>query len=69
MATRRNDVNRLGTRNVRGINETAKREEVVDVLRKGKSELLDLTETKFKGNGKVLWCKWYHCWCSGDEES
>ena len=33
-----------------------KREEVMDVFRKGKSELLALTETKLKGNGEVSWC-------------
>ena len=36
--------------NVRGINGTAKREEVVDVFREGKFDLLALTETKWKGN-------------------
>ena len=54
--TLRNDVNRLDTWNLRGINETAKREEVVDVFRKGKLELLALTEKKLKGNGEVSWC-------------
>ena len=39
-----------------GINGTAKREEVVDVLREGKFELLALTKTKLKGNGEVSWC-------------
>ena len=29
---------------------------MVDVFRKGKSELLALTETKLKGNGEVSWC-------------
>ena len=43
----------LGTWNVRGINEVAQREEVVDVFREGKFELLSLTETKLKGNGEV----------------
>ena len=39
------------------------REEVVDVFRKGKFELLALTETKLKGNGEVSWCKvaWWQC--------
>ena len=46
-------VNHLGAWNVRGINGTAKREEVVDVFREGKFELLALTETKLKGNGEV----------------
>ena len=42
-------VNWLGT-----WNEIVKREEVVDVFRKGKFELLSLTETKLKRNGKVF---------------
>ena len=29
---------------------------MVDVFRKGKFELLALTETKLKGNGEVSWC-------------
>ena len=37
-------------------NGTAKREEVVDVFRKGKFELLALIEAKLKGNGEVSWC-------------
>ena len=49
-------VNRLGACNLRGINGTAKRKEVVDVFRKGKFELLALSETKLKGNGEVSWC-------------
>ena len=40
----------------KGENGIAKREEVVDVLRKGKFELLALTETKLKGNGEVSLC-------------
>ena len=28
----------------------------MDVFRKGKFELLALTETKLKGNGEVSWC-------------
>ena len=51
--TRRNYVNRLGTWNVRGLNGTVKREEVVDNFREGKFELLASMETKFKGNGEV----------------
>ena len=39
------------TWNVRGKDGIVKREEVVDVFRKGKFELLALTETKLKGNG------------------
>ena len=41
---------------MRGINGTAKREEGVDVFRGGEFELLALTKTKLKGNGKVSWC-------------
>ena len=37
-------------------NRVAKREEVVDVFRKGKLEFLALTETKLKRNGKVSRC-------------
>ena len=33
-----------------------KREEVVDVFKEGKFELLDLTETKLKRKGEVSWC-------------
>ena len=35
---------------------TTKREEMVDVFRKGKFKFLALTETKLKGNTEVLWC-------------
>ena len=52
---RRNFVNGLGTWNVRGINETTKREEMVDILKTGKFDLLALTETKLKGIGEVSW--------------
>ena len=51
--TRRNYANRLGTWNERGINGTAKREKMVDVFKKGKFELLALTEMKLKGNGEI----------------
>ena len=54
--TREIYVNPLGTRNVRGINGTGKREEVIFVFRKRKFELLILTKTKLKGNGEVSWC-------------
>ena len=37
------------------MNETVKREEVVNVFREGKFDFLALTETKLKGNGEV-WC-------------
>ena len=53
--TRRNYVNRLGTWNVKGINDTTKREEVVDIFKKGKFKLLALTEMKLKGNGEASW--------------
>ena len=57
---------------IRGINGTAKREEVVDIFREGKFELLPLMETKLKGNGDISWCgvsKWHHCRCSVDGKS
>ena len=44
-----NYVNRLGTWNVKGINDTAKWEEVVDIFKKGRFKLLALMETKLKG--------------------
>ena len=53
--TRRNYVIRLGTWNVRGINDTKKREKVLDIFKKGKFELLALTETKLKGKGGASW--------------
>ena len=53
--TRRKYVNRLGTWNVRRINDTTKRKEVVDIFKKGKFELLALTETKLKWKGDVSW--------------
>ena len=34
---------------VRGINDTTKREEVVDIFKNGKFDLLALMETKLKG--------------------
>ena len=56
--TRRNYPNHLGTWNVRGIkNYTTKREDVVDIFKRGKFELLALTEKKLKGKGEVSWCK------------
>ena len=42
-----------GTWNVRGMNGTTKREEVGDVLKEGKLELLPLKETGLKGKGDV----------------
>ena len=55
--TRRSFVNRLITWNVTGINDTRKREEVVNIFKKGKSKLPAVTETKLKGKGKgeVSW--------------
>ena len=38
-----------------GINDTMKREEVVDIFKKGKFNLLISTEMKLKGEGKVSW--------------
>ena len=52
----KNYVNRLDPWNVRGINGTEKWEEVVNVFREGKFELLPLTEMKLKGNGELSWC-------------
>ena len=40
---------------VREINETVKRVEVVIVFRKGKFVLPALNETKLKGNGEISW--------------
>ena len=39
-------MSRLGTWNVRGINGEEKRREVMDVFRKGRFDLLALTETR-----------------------
>ena len=36
---------------MRGINDTTKREQVVDIFKKGKFDLLSLMETKLKGEG------------------
>ena len=52
--TRRNYFNRLGTWNIRGINDTIKREEVVDIFKKGKFELLALTEKKIERGGRGI---------------
>ena len=46
-------VNCLGTWNVKGINDTTKREDVVNIFKEGKFELLALTETKLKWKGEV----------------
>ena len=40
---------------MRGINDTPKREEVVDIFIKGKFEFFALTEMKLKGKGEVSW--------------
>ena len=40
---------------MKGINDTTKREEVVDIFKRGKFELLALTKTKLKGEGEVSW--------------
>ena len=53
--TQRNYANRLGTWNVRGINDRKKREEVVDIFKKENFELLALTKTKLKRKGEVSW--------------
>ena len=50
-----NYVNHLVIWNVRGINNTTKRQEVEDIFKKEKFELLVLTEMKLKGKGKVSW--------------
>ena len=41
--------------NVRGINDTTEKEEVVDIFKERKFELLTLTETKLKGKEEVSW--------------
>src|SRR5678815_1041459 len=65
---RRNCMNRMGTWNVRGINVEEKRREVMDVFRKGKFDLLTVTETKMKGNGENEWCS-VKCVCAGVERN
>ena len=52
---RGNYVNRLGTWNIRDINDTTKRDDLVDIFKKGKFKLLALTETRLKGKGEVSW--------------
>ena len=47
----------LGMWNVRGINDTRKREEVVDIFKEGKFDIFALTETKLKVEGEVSWCE------------
>src|SRR5678815_3714088 len=53
---RRKCMNRICIINVRGINVEEMRREVMDVFRKGKFDLLAVTETKMKGNGENEWC-------------
>ena len=65
---RRNCMNRMGTWNVRGINVEEKRREVMDVFRKGKFDLLAVTETKMKGKGEIKWCD-VKCVRAGVEEN
>ena len=48
-------MNHLGKWNVRGINETLKKEEVVDIFREGKFRVAYLDRMKLKGNGEVSW--------------
>ena len=45
----------LLTWNERGIDDTMKRKEVVDVFKKGKFEFLALMEKKLKGKEEVSW--------------
>ena len=40
---------------MRGINDTTKKERVVDIFKKGKFYFLALTEMKLKGEGEVSW--------------
>ena len=42
---------------MRGINDTNKREEGLDIFKKRKFDLLALTDTKLKGRGEVSWCE------------
>src|SRR5678815_246061 len=53
---RRKCMNRMDTWNVRGINVEKKSREVMDVFRKGKFDLLAVTETKMEGNVENEWC-------------
>ena len=56
---------------LRGINGSAKREELVDAFRKEKFELLALIRDKVEWKWKsiMVWRKWYHCQCSEDGKS
>ena len=38
------------------INDTKKREEEVYIFKKGKFDLIALTQTKLKGEGELSWC-------------
>src|SRR5678816_1312064 len=64
---RRKCMNRMDTWNVRGIN-VEKRRKVMDVFRKGKFDLLAVTETKMEGNGENEWCG-VKCVCVGVERN
>src|SRR5678815_4398192 len=65
---RRKCMNRMDTWNVRGINVEEKRREVMDIFRKGKFDLLAVTETKVEGNGENEWCG-VKCVCVGVERN
>ena len=68
--TWQNYVNHLGTWNVRGINDIMKREEVVDIFKKGNFKSLALTEMKLKGKEEVIWSGVSHlCRCLEDGKS
>ena len=51
--TQRNYVNRLGTWNAKGINDTTKGKEVVDIFKAGK--FLDGDEIEREGRGIMVW--------------
>ena len=40
---------------MRGINDTTKREKVLDIFKEGKFELIALMEAKLKGKEEVSW--------------
>ena len=48
-------MNRVGVWNVRGIGEDEKREEVVNVFKEGRFDMLALNETKLRGKGEFEW--------------
>ena len=53
--TRRNCVSRLGTWNVRGINDNTKREEVVDIFKKVRIACIDGDEIEREESGIMVW--------------